>query len=189
MEDKYGFLSDVSSWTNYRPFLFAALLSTTGPVLELGMGHGSTPILHEFCKDTNRLLCSWDSDPAWVSKFTSFESPLHKVLCCDGNWDNPQIDLPPSGKWSVVLIDHAPGERRKVDIERLAHKAEIIIAHDTEPDADGGYKMQGPLNSFLYKAEFVNQIAIEGAWSTMVSNTINVRDFMQKELKAFPNIQ
>ena len=39
----------------HQGVLLAAFLATTGPVIEFGMGHFSTPLLHELCRASGRL--------------------------------------------------------------------------------------------------------------------------------------
>ena len=84
---------------------------TTGPVLEMGMGYNSTPILHELCP--NRLLVSLDSEAEWVEKFAGFRSATHKIKT-EPNWDDTTQYLK-SVLWDVILIDHHPCERRIVE--------------------------------------------------------------------------
>ena len=87
------------------------------------------------------------------------------------NWDDVYQNCINEIAWpSVLFIDHAPGERRRVDIVRFAEAAEIIIAHDTEPKADHGYKMRAELAKFRYQVDYETS----GAWPTAVSNTIDI---------------
>ena len=44
---KEDFLKDVANWDNHRFLLWPALEATTGEVIEMGMGQGSTPFLHQ----------------------------------------------------------------------------------------------------------------------------------------------
>lgn len=160
---KEEFLKDVQNWNNHAHLLWEALELTKGEVVEMGMGQGSTPLLHQYCKDTNRRLYSYDNNLDWYSKFTHFTSD-HHTLTYTIDWDIVSTKHRPS----VVFIDHAPGERRKIDIERFRDRADIIVCHDTEPAADHGYQMRAGLLKFKYIKEFKS----EGAWASMVSNTI-----------------
>jgi hypothetical protein len=54
--------------THIAPLL-TAVLATDGPVLELGCGDFSTPLLHAICAKQNRLLVSTDTDKAWLELF------------------------------------------------------------------------------------------------------------------------
>lgn len=52
------------SWkhSTHLAVLMEAVRRTAGPVLELGVGLYSTPVLHWLCYPTNRRLVSYDSD-------------------------------------------------------------------------------------------------------------------------------
>jgi len=57
-----------------------------------------------------------------------------------------------------------------VDIALFANKAQIIVAHDTEPNADHGYQMRDEIKKFKYWRDFETP----GAWASIMSNTIDV---------------
>ena len=50
------------AWSSYLPLLIKVLQCSEGPVLELGTGLVSTPVLHWLCFDMGRELVSYD-DP------------------------------------------------------------------------------------------------------------------------------
>jgi hypothetical protein len=160
---KEEFLKGVSNWDNHRNLLWPALQATDGLVVELGIGDGSTSFLHQYCEDNQRLLISYENNKEWYEKYKHFNSDTHLILNVP-NCDNATL-MP-----SVILIDHAPGERRKDDIKKFAKDAKIIVAHDTEPAADHGYKMRAELQKFKYMIDFKS----EGAWATAVSNYLDV---------------
>jgi len=170
IDDKFEFLKDISNWCNHRTLLLLGLENTAGPVLELGTGYGSTIHLHNYCEHHKRYLRSFDSNKDWSDKFVHLQSPLHDVHCSYGNWDSMDFN-PPSGfdRWSVVFVDHAPGERRWVDIKRMANSADVIVVHDAEP-GHLGYALDQAWPSFKYKLDHPD----DGAWTSMVSNYIDV---------------
>ena len=135
------FLENVTDWENHRPLLWLALEETkTGEVIEMGCGDGSTRQLHEYCKDNNRQLYSFDTDQKWMDKFLDCKSTTHQFHHVINHWEVAQQICP---KPSVMLIDHAPGERRIVDIKNYCDHAGIIVIHDTQPPptaADYGYE-------------------------------------------------
>lgn len=163
---KEEFLKDVQNWDNHRHLLWLALEATTGDVVEMGMGQGSTPFLHQYCKDAGRKLFSYDNNLEWSSNFESYAWTGHSITHLV-DWDTVSVKHPTP---SVVLIDHAPGERRKIDIPLFADKAKIIVCHDTEPAADHGYQMRAELAKFKYIKEHQSP----GAWASMVSNFIKL---------------
>jgi hypothetical protein len=70
----------------------------------------------------------------------------------------------------VVFIDHSPGERRAVDLIHYADIAEIVVVHDSEPEANRGYRMRDE----FYRYKYVRDYKSNGAWATILSNFIDV---------------
>jgi hypothetical protein len=160
---KQDFIKVDSNYNSHLPLLWEALEATKGLVIEMGMGHGSTPFLSEYCEQRDRELISYENDRGWLEKFSKYTHTMQFVT----DWNLVSIA---NNFASVVFIDHAPGERRKYDIAAFSNKAEIIVAHDTEPAADHGYQMRAELAKFKYCFEYETN----GAWATAVSNFINI---------------
>jgi len=153
MKDKF---TVTDNWHSHRPFLFEALEKTTGIVYEFGVGDGSTPLLKEYCEHKNRRYKGFDFNLEWAKKYNATHV---------SDWD--LIELKNIG---FLFIDHSPGERRLFDIIRWKDHAKIIVAHDTEPAADSGYKMSQAWHHFKY----VKHYETNGAWATMASNFIEL---------------
>ena len=155
-----NFLKNVQNWDNHRPLLYWALQNTqqsTYPVLEMGCGDGSTPYLIEYCKKNKRELISYDFDKEWAAKYNA----IHVT-----DWDSLEHDY-----YSVILIDHSPGERRHIDVMKLADKCEYMIIHDSEPAATG-YLLDRIWHLFPYRKNLVT----DGAWATIVSKHNEIQD-------------
>lgn len=150
---------------SYYPLLFKALEETKGDVLELGTGHGSTVLLHDYCKG-RRVLTSFDEKEEWLSKFKYLETFEHGLFLIE-DWRKVHRDHPDP---SVIFIDHAPGEDRKQMILDFKDTKGIIVCHDTEPAADHGYQMRQHFPLFKYKVE----VKTNGAWATALSNEIDI---------------
>jgi len=174
----------------------AMIQDTIGPVLELGMGNGSTPMLHSLCKAMNTPLVSIDNNREWHDRFLDLATRDHRghqirlldswelvataamigktelEAMCEA-WDIISLDPQAYGhnydRWSVVLIDHAPGERRVTDIARLANNATIIVVHDTE---EPGYNYEPTLAAFKHRYDYRRA----RPWTTVVSNFVNVEE-------------
>lgn len=164
---KKEFLKDVQNWNNHLYLMWQALYNVSGMVVEFGVGHGSTKQLHDYCEG-RRELRSYENNKDWLDKFKHFESEGHKLFLVT-DWDDVKLD-----SIGVLLIDHAPGERRKFDIAKYANAAQIIVCHDTEPAADHGYQMRNELKKFKYAVEYESP----GAWASMVSNFVDVKKIM-----------
>lgn len=146
---------------SYTPLLYRALLDTTGPLVECGMGNYSTYLLHT----SGRTIISVETSREWISKF----NVPNKVLIEPTQWLTIMKAYKPIA--SVFFIDQAPGEIREKCINELSTDFDgIIVAHDTEPAADYGYKMRQHFSKFKYVVE----VKTDNAWATALSNTHDV---------------
>ena len=141
-------------YATHLPLLLEYVLKTTGPVLELGAGNYSTPILHTLCEG-KRLLVTIESNPEWLAKFQHLRSSHHIVT------DTLTPELA-AASWDVVLVDSAPGSTRTPYIDQLCHKSQYLILHDSE---DPGYNY--PTDYFKHKRE----------WAWLTPKTIVVSHF------------
>lgn len=136
----------------HLPVLKKIVSLTTGPVIEFGIGYNSTPILHEMC--AGKKVVSLDNNQEWVRKFLHLQNADHQIMYVAG-WE--QAPVIPKGSlkapiWSVAFIDHAPVERRVIDIERMRYIAEYIVVHDTESPI---YEYEKVLTSFTYRHDYM----------------------------------
>lgn len=60
--------------------LLSAVAATTGPILEMGMGHFSTVPIDDLISESGRYLLSTDTDLSWLNKFKDIETPLHQLM-------------------------------------------------------------------------------------------------------------
>ena len=103
--------------------LITAVSNTDGPILEMGCGDYSTPLLHAICAASQRPLLTAETDASWMNLFLDLKRSWHQFQHVSDfyDWDNVGNGV----YWSVILIDHAPGNRRVVDIRRFRKKADI----------------------------------------------------------------
>ena len=131
-------------WSSHFTLLIKAILASKGPVVEVGAGFFSTPLLHWLCK--------------------SLQSPLHKIKFIE-NWDAMDFET----RWGVVFIDHHPPERRGVDVINFKDTADYIVIHDTN-DSENKYNYQMAWPHFKYRYDWVAY----KPWASVVSNTVDV---------------
>lgn len=154
-EIEKSFLENIENWCNHRPLLWKALKATKGDVCEMGCGYGSTPFLRDFCEAYNRKFITLESSQEWATKFQStFVEDWEQYVHQD---------------YDVLLIDHAAGERRHIDIANLKDRAKIMVIHDSEPAATG-YMLDKIWHLFKYRCD----LKTDGAWATAVSNFYDV---------------
>ena len=152
-------VASFSPYGTHIPALAAAVaMARSGPVLELGAGEFSTAMLHAMCAATNRRLVTIDHDPNWVARFAAYRSENHRVETM--SWD----DIPDE-RWAVVFIDHAPAERRRIDIEKLRDRCELMVVHDTE-DHRYGYTEE-LFAAFAHRVDYKRL----SPWTTVLSMT------------------
>lgn len=168
---KEQFIGEIENWNNYKPLLWEALEATFGSVIEMGIGMGSTKILHDYCNANNRPLFSYENNEQWFDQYKHLNNEYHHMMCLTDNWDVVDNTHLLCG---VLFVDHAPGERRHIDVELFKDKANIIVIHDTEPEADHGYQMSKIWHLFKY----VKHYQSAGAWASAVSNNIDVTKFL-----------
>jgi hypothetical protein len=154
--------------------LINAIMNTTGDVFEMGCGDYSTPLLHYILTKQKRKLLSADTDLKWLNLFKYLKNDYHEfeyVKVYDDDWSlNPKPEKwnnIGNKNWSVVFIDHRPGKRRKIDIERFKNTAKIIVIHDTETKS---YGYEPIISQFKYQYVY----KIYKTYTTLVSNFIDV---------------
>jgi hypothetical protein len=163
----------IDPYSTHQALLVAAMLKTQGPILEMGGGYYSTPIVSAFANAQRREPPTIETGAAVYELLQRFSSPFHKIwlvggydFAADGRFI-PRADTtraeyleiqsrflpdfckegPP--RWSVVFVDHALGYLRGPAIEHFAESADFIVTHDTElVDA---YGFEPCLSTFRYR--------------------------------------
>ena len=143
------------------PVLIRTVQMTNGPVLELGAGIFSTPLLHWLCEEKDRELATYESVEKYYRIAKQFKSKTHTVELVD-DWDKINVDK----HWSVAFIDH-PTDRRAKDALRLKDIADYVILHDTQ-DSAYGYDKVWPHFKYIYHWKF------HKPWTSVVSNSYEI---------------
>ena len=137
-------------WGSHMPVLIKVLEISEGPVLELGIGPFSTPLLHTLCEIRNRSLVSYENDPNYMNSHRAFPSDSHKMFLVE-NWDDAKID---DVKWGMAFVDHGPDHRRNTEIRRLKDNSQYVIVHDSEPNNNPLYRYEETFSLFKYRFDF-----------------------------------
>ena len=120
----------IDGYGTHLPVLFACIASTDGPVIELGCGWYSTPLIH--AATPNRQVLTLDKDKGWLDKFQYLASERHQIELVK-DWSRPTL-VPKLGAvlWSVCLVDcESHGERRDA-LAFVRPRCRYVILHDSE---------------------------------------------------------
>lgn len=131
-------------WGSHLPALAACLARSTGPVLELGGGHFSTPFLHAFCISSGRPLITVETDATWKMRFADcLEIQGHEFM--DGPYRKVIDELVGylGIRFGVAFIDQSPGgQERAISFQKLAPASDYVVVHDYHGENE---KAIGPL--------------------------------------------
>lgn len=156
------------SWGSHLPLLIKAMNISRGPVLELGTGMFSTPVLHWLCIDQGRKLSSYENFRQYYELIKQFETAAHKVVYVE-DWKALDIE---STHWGVVFLDHHPKGRRGKEAMRLADRADYIVVHDTDREGNP-FHLNEAYPLFKYRYTWDRQ----SPHSTVLSNFNNLKHF------------
>lgn len=168
------------NYGSHLPVLVKALSLSNGPVLEMGMGFFSTPVLHWLCFGAGRELWSYENDPFWTTAFRDFPTDKHHITLLphvdargmpDGYYDWDAADL--DKQWGLVFIDHHPGQRRHIDARYVAPRTDLLLLHDCEGRLDSGFKYSEIYPLFKYRFYY----NATRPHSMLLSNTIDLTHF------------
>jgi hypothetical protein len=138
-------------WASHLPVLIRALELTDGPVLELGAGMFSTPLLHALCQ--NRYLRTLESDSRFSDMFKKFRTPNHDILLVE-DWSDVDLDE----EWSVALVDQKPAEARAPSIKQLTNVDYVVIHDSNDPEYD--YESIYPLFAYRFTHQYLQHTTV-----------------------------
>lgn len=169
-----------NDYATHQRFLLRALLNTNGPILELGCGWFSTPLIHEVGINQGRYILSQDNDPSWFKDIRGtfyvpykheFECPINR-----GSWEQQR-------RWSVAFVDHGPTPEtprndkgllnsldRAVAVTDLIDAVDVFVLHDTQLLVRWEYDWDKVLS--LFKYSITDETCT--VHTTIASNTIDV---------------
>jgi hypothetical protein len=156
-----------------------AILPPELPILELGAGNYSTPMLHMMAKMTGRQLVTIEADKSWADSFGDFRDATHAVYYIEDGYNGwlPAIDsLPTEGKpsnWGLVFVDQTPGQTRAITLRHLADRAKYLVCHDTHNSFFAG--LDEALGEFKYRYDDLTACPP----ATAVSNSNTFEEFVR----------
>lgn len=129
----FRFSHRTNEYATHQPVLIEAFRKTTGPVVEFGCGHGSTPLLHQLSLESGRLVVSIESDKAWIDQFRQkYECNHHTFILTDCWSDTLRDERVTEVDWGLVFVDQNPWEARLETLLRFKDTAPYVILHDCD---------------------------------------------------------
>lgn len=143
----------------HQPVLIQALKISTGDVLELGCGEGSTELIHRYCAKHNRNVVTVEDDSEWISRYRDrFTTDNHKFVHTN-NWVE-SLDLFSKTHWGLVFIDQQGWHNRVSSFRIMRDNADYIILHDCD------YFPENGLMGFVVKPYSLSPYSVgERNWS------------------------
>lgn len=119
---------DPLAWGSHLPALLACVGASRGDVLEIGVGHFSTPALHCLCGGMDRALVSYEKDDKWRDMFKdALPGAKHAFVT--------ELPQDKSKQYGVVFIDDSPGgENRANHFRNYIDRARFVVVHDYHHD-------------------------------------------------------
>ena len=97
------------------------LVSSKGPILELGCGNYSTPVIASIALAQGRKYVVQASNAEWAAKFA--EDVEIQIV----DWD----EWEPKGEWGMVFLDSEESVKNRIKrLPALAQCAEVVVMHD-----------------------------------------------------------
>lgn len=166
---------------SHQRSLIAAVMRTKGPILELGCGWYSSPLLHEIAAATGRPLVTIDNNKDWLEQFRATDWPKEYGLERDGHklilvgwWGDAPFDLYP--RWGLCFVDQSQPAEREYAVRRLMDAVDVFVMHDTEEGPAYGYNRVLPMFKYRWDDK------CQRAYTSIVSNVIDVSKWGMVEL-------
>lgn len=138
-----------------------AVMRSEGPMIEVGAGMHSTPMLLQISKETGRPLVTVERQREWTIPYVRRAVQLGIAYRTTAFLE---IGVSAFQRFGVALVDGAADERAKA-VEALLPKCDYIVVHDTEKLED-----YPGLKEIMVRARFRYDVIDVEPWTTVVSD-------------------
>lgn len=114
----------MDKYATHLEALVESALSSQGPILELGCGDYSTPVLAAIARQQGRKFLVQAQDEAWAAKYLDIaEVQIVK-------WS----EWVPHGQWGMALLDSEESTAGRIErLPALAEVTRLVVLHDADP--------------------------------------------------------
>jgi hypothetical protein len=141
----------------HLPYLAKLLQRVDGPILEMGSGFFSTPLLYWHTVMHSQTFRSYESKKAWAD---TMGAPVQFVQ----DWSQVNIN---EMRWSLVFIDHGQALLRKDHAIAVKDLTDYVVLHDTEYQHEPTYRYSEVWPHFKHRLDFTDILP----HTTILSNT------------------
>jgi hypothetical protein len=121
--------------SHQQVLLEAIRRSGNKPILELGAGDYSTPLIHEAAK--GRYIVTTDHSKMWLSRYWKLECKSHAFLLMDDD-EVQEYYKRDTTNWGVVFVDSITWDVRVPAIQKYKDTSDYLVIHDTGYSAQIG---------------------------------------------------
>lgn len=131
--------SKTNSWythATYLRYVLALKNEHNLPVLELGSGPGSTPIIYNYC--AKNKIRGYTIDPAteWFKKYDQYASESYRFISIadnsDAEWAKITNELLINQRYFLIFIDQGSWSARVLTAKMLKSNCEYMVFHDSD---------------------------------------------------------
>ena len=126
---------ETDPFATHQLFLKHYIEQTSGDIIEFGTGHGSTPLILDLIKGTDRNLVSVESDQTWFEQMQEMYPPNHQhTYHFVSNWEADIVTLANelSNNISVCFIDSSPWHSRTLAMTHFKDRSDYVMIHDVD---------------------------------------------------------
>lgn len=117
----------MDAYASHLPLLAYAAAFTSGPILELGTGDYSTPLLHQWARHNGRPVISVENDAAWFNRMKAVYGIWPHIFELTINWEKWS---PPGVDFGLAFIDFEPHELRPQVLAHIGPQCRYIVLRD-----------------------------------------------------------
>ena len=146
----------------HLPYVAKLLQRVQGPILEMGSGYFSTPLLYWHTVMNKTQFRSYESNKKWAE---TMGSPVQYIQ----DWSQANIS---EMRWSLAFIDHGQALMRKDHAIAVKDLSDYVVLHDTEQQFENTYRYSEVWPHFKYRRNFTDILPN----TTVLSNVFDLED-------------